>query len=80
MARWIKPDIAIDFIGKRKKFWTLSVLVVAASLAMLATSGIVALATAAPVQETAVEDAELEAWISAQIDEQYREVMARSQQ
>jgi preprotein translocase subunit SecF len=35
MAQWIRHDIAIDFIGKRKKFWTLSVIVVAASLAML---------------------------------------------
>ena len=54
--------------------------VVAASLAMLATSGIVALATAAPrTQPQMTEDAEVEAWISQMIDEQYREVVARNQ-
>ena len=56
--------------------------VVAACLAMLATSGIVALATAAPAVPTAdvsqPQDADFEAWISAQIDAQYRAVQQRN--
>jgi hypothetical protein len=53
---------------------------VAASLAMLATSGIVALATAAPpAAPQRAEDAQVEAWVSAMIDQQYREVVARNE-
>jgi len=51
----------------------------AASLAMLATSGIVALATAAPpervkapVIDQEMSEAEIDAWISAQINAEYR--------
>ena len=54
--------------------------VVAACLAMLATSGIVALATAAPSNQAAVvemDDAEFDAWISEQIDAQYRQTLER---
>ncbi|PID38651.1 MAG: protein translocase subunit SecF [Proteobacteria bacterium] len=32
MAQWIKPDINIDFVGQRRKFWTISTLVVVAGL------------------------------------------------
>lgn len=54
--------------------------VVAASLAMLATSGIIALASAesSAVPQVA-EDAEVDAWVSAVIDDQYRKVVGRGQ-
>lgn len=54
--------------------------VIAACLAMLATSGIVALATAAPSVAGPLDTVEIEqfdAWISDMIDEQYRDAMAR---
>jgi preprotein translocase subunit SecF len=35
MARWIKPNINIDFVGRRKTFWTLSTLLILGSIGML---------------------------------------------
>jgi len=35
MARWIKPNINVDFIGRRRTFWTVSGLLVLASLVAL---------------------------------------------
>jgi preprotein translocase subunit SecF len=35
MAQWIKSDINIDFVGRRKKFWSLSAAVVVLSIVML---------------------------------------------
>ena len=52
--------------------------IVAACVATLATSGIVALATAAPSQQVVeMDDAEFDAWISEQIDAQYRQILER---
>ena len=35
MARWIKPNININFVGRRKAFWTLSSILVLGSIGML---------------------------------------------
>jgi preprotein translocase subunit SecF len=35
MARWIRPNINIDFVGRRKTFWTLSILLILGSIGML---------------------------------------------
>jgi preprotein translocase SecF subunit len=32
MAQWIRPDTNIDFVGQRRKFWTISTIVVLAGL------------------------------------------------
>lgn len=32
MAQWIRPDINIDFVGRRRTFWTISSLLVVASI------------------------------------------------
>lgn len=36
MATWIKPNIKIDFIGRRNKFWALSTVLVLVSIGILA--------------------------------------------
>jgi len=41
MARWIKPNINIDFISARKTFWVLSGLLIVASIGMLVFNGLV---------------------------------------
>lgn len=41
MAQWIKPGINLDFYGRRKTFWTLSVIVVLFSVGALAFNGFV---------------------------------------
>ena len=57
--------------------------VLAACVSMLITSGIVAFATAAPIAPdaavTATTALELDAYVSAMVDEQYRQVMSRSE-